>query len=1793
MPKVRVMILMYLAISAGVAGSLRAVTWSRYGTAPVLTADSGVDMPVVLQVDGTYHIWYQRFFGTSIGTAIWHATSTDGRNWTGLESTPVFSYRRDSSPGTVVHDANGFRMWYSFVDDNAHTQIGYATSPNGIQWVDCGQVVATGEAGTYDSTFAGLPSVVYDASTGVYLMWYDAEDDDGGMRAIALATSSDGITWTKYGIVLSAQWGTWYSDGVSRACVVKSQSQYVMYFGGQSSDGIWTIGQITSSDGANWDTASAQMVLGVGSSGAWDDGFVYEPWVTSQPDGLQLIYYSGWRNTGASVGSVGLAVETIVVGPPIVVKSPVGGETWPSGTFQSISWTKSQDIAAVKIEYSIDAGGSWNLMTERAAGTTWLWAPPSVRSSQCLIRVSDADHPGVSSVSDACFQVFECQLTSRADLNGDCRVDFADMATMASERLACDDPSNTAAAITARNRALFSIRSTRAIGGESTTGLYDVNEFALRTARMTVAGPVSARFGAGGYQLMTIDNQRGVILGINTSGALCASTDGVTWTTLCDIHTTEPMKSFYDDSTSNSIHAVVVTSTGAYLMWIGDSSVKPDGVKACCKIYRSTDAGTGWTEVYSSYFPTPVWPDVLGQRIVWGNYTSISSGVDRWTQDDRNVYISEDDGLTWHYMARDRDFADPGAGSGRHVHSCRFDGPDRVWVTYGDTPYSQVICYDRPAGWSGNLTGEPNMCWTGTVMKPTFDVGAGFVKDGQLYAGGDGHPGRIFRFDRDSCTGETMLLVPANAETCNHLNTDPAKRTGPYSYSCNRLNGDSGMYGATRPVFWSVGRVGDVYCAGGLNWNYVEPNEANRAATGLYVSADAIHWTRAWSNPADIGVARIVGQWGNTIACAYILANGTYVPVFYSISSVALRDAAIVEKGYINEVAITNKPAASTFDGVTILDANCANWHLEPGQMTGSLKTGGVYRVSGNMIEVTTGQTSPTNSTWLHNRSGAKPSTASPFVTMKLRARVTDGDSTRYSISLINSRDTYMAVQAAQHFAGMNWTDIIGTFYVNQDPCDSDYWIRLACAGSSYVVPYTVDIDMIDLAYDTDRWRGFDFTPWQSDGSARDDEYVVVPMPATKVSDGVEYMFTCVSGGGHSSGWQTGTTYVDSALLPYTTYTYTVQARDLSGIHGETAVSAPAIVVTSPASESIPPTPDPMSFATLPYAVSSTSIAMTAATATDTSGVEYMFTCTAGGGHSSAWQANPNYVDTGLSPSTAYSYTVKARDLSTSHNETSSSSVASATTQVSIAAPSAYWTLDESAGTVAHDFVGTSDGALTGTTLPAWTAGTFGNCLSFVTNGGRVYVPSNSAIDSSTGGLSISLWLKEPASFSGQQEIVIKGTIGAPGSGKRYEIYRKNTNFRFAVDDDVIKSELSLATTNFATDRWVHVVAVRDAVARQLRLYANGVLQGSVADRTGSISQTEGLYIGDTTMAGSIDDVRVYQYALTTAQIGAIYNGADLPDMTAPTPATMSFAVAPHAIVTTSISMTAATASDVSGVQYMFTCVSGGGHSSAWQTSPTYTDTGLTPSISYTYTVKARDLSSRHNETASSAEASATTPALNAATFAMAPYATSSTSVSMVASTVGTNCWTVVFDWQPLNGSRAFACSLPICSVTGPGGKSIDLLSLAPTTAAGKVYLRLTDGVNNATTTRDYRWLHWDDIKVAITSDGASSVFYVYDPVNGLVTTSAGSVSLSNVKAETLKLGANGAGNVIGTGVYTNIRTFGRQLTSTEVTQLFGLSSGDIVTRADLNDDFLVDEGDIGCLTADWLQSGNPFSEGQ
>ncbi len=107
-------------------------------------------------------------------------------------------------------------------------------------------------------------------------------------------------------------------------------------------------------------------------------------------------------------------------------------------------------------------------------------------------------------------------------------------------------------------------------------------------------------------------------------------------------------------------------------------------------------------------------------------------------------------------------------------------------------------------------------------------------------------------------------------------------------------------------------------------------------------------------------------------------------------------------------------------------------------------------------------------------------------------------------------------------------------------------------------------------------------------------------------------------------------------------------------------------------------------------------------------------------------------------------------------------------------------------------------------------------------------------------------------------------------------------------------------------------------------------------------------------------------------------------DTSPPAPNPPVWETAPTVIGANRVTMTVAAAVDAEGngpVQYYFANLTDPTHDSGWQEAREFTDWGLDYNTTYTYTVRARDLSGRRNETAPSASAQVTTapePALAA-----------------------------------------------------------------------------------------------------------------------------------------------------------------------------------------------------------------------
>ena len=156
----------------------------------------------------------------------------------------------------VIHDGTQFIMYYTGFPIVLTTgaQVGRATSADGINWTreEANPLLTTGSAGEWDDESVLTGPVIFDGS--VYKMWFCGFD--GNQYRNGLATSSDGIVWTKYQgnpVLDLGDSGHWDDSNVAAGSAIFVESTYKMwYVGRENATGIWRVGYATSSDGINW-----------------------------------------------------------------------------------------------------------------------------------------------------------------------------------------------------------------------------------------------------------------------------------------------------------------------------------------------------------------------------------------------------------------------------------------------------------------------------------------------------------------------------------------------------------------------------------------------------------------------------------------------------------------------------------------------------------------------------------------------------------------------------------------------------------------------------------------------------------------------------------------------------------------------------------------------------------------------------------------------------------------------------------------------------------------------------------------------------------------------------------------------------------------------------------------------------------------------------------------------------------------------------------------------------------------------------------------------------------------------------------------------------------------------------------------------------------------------------------------------------------------------------------------------------------------------------------------------------
>ena len=152
-------------------------------------------------------------------------------------------------------------------------------------------------------------------------------------------------------------------------------------------------------------------------------------------------------------------------------------------------------------------------------------------------------------------------------------------------------------------------------------------------------------------------------------------------------------------------------------------------------------------------------------------------------------------------------------------------------------------------------------------------------------------------------------------------------------------------------------------------------------------------------------------------------------------------------------------------------------------------------------------------------------------------------------------------------------------------------------------------------------------------------------------------------------------------------------------------------------------------------------------------------------------------------------------------------------------------------------------------------------------NGSSSYMSvPNSATINISGPITVEAWIKLSSINGNYQDIVCREAWGQAGSGGGYEFAITNTGkVRLDLYQSHNQYTTAIGSTTVTTNVWHHVAGVFDG--NQMRVYLDGVLDGSLSTTSGPASGTSVLNIGKSTyttyyFGGLIDEVRLSAAAL-------------------------------------------------------------------------------------------------------------------------------------------------------------------------------------------------------------------------------------------------------------------------------------------------------------------------------------------
>ncbi len=429
----------------------------------------------------------------------------------------------------------------------------------------------------------------------------------------------------------------------------------------------------------------------------------------------------------------------------------------------------------------------------------------------------------------------------------------------------------------------------------------------------------------------------------------------------------------------------------------------------------------------------------------------------------------------------------------------------------------------------------------------------------------------------------------------------------------------------------------------------------------------------------------------------------------------------------------------------------------------------------------------------------------------------------------------------------------------------------------------------------------------------------------------------------------TGTSFNFTGLACGTSYTLAVDAYDAAGNRS----SRPSVSASTSACSPAPDTQAP----TAPTGLTAggqtqTEITLSWNSSSDNVGVtgysRYQNGTLVSGG------TGTSFSFTGLTCGTSYTLAVDAYD-GAGNRSTRPSISASTSTCAGGAGPVAAYSFDNATGTSLADNSGSGNtGSISGAT---WTsAGKSGGALAFDGVNDIVTVADKASLDLSTA-MTLEAWIR-PTASSTWRTVVTKETSGNLTYGLFSNSDAPQPSAIVTIGASPAQT-ITRGSSEVAMSNWTHLASTYDGAV--LRLYVNGT-QVSTTNVTGAMANSGGaLQIGGNNIwaewfQGQIDDLRVYNRALTPSQLQTDMNTP----VTPPPAGDTQTPSAPAGLVVSGQTQTALTLSwnastDNVGVTEYATYRNTAAAGTTAAATRTYTYTGLTCGTVYSLGVDAVD----------------------------------------------------------------------------------------------------------------------------------------------------------------------------------------------------------------------------------------------